>query len=230
MRVKKSLKEENWIIFNQKISRGTMKKLKIAVVIPPFTTLPAHGQGGTERIAEGMINELLIRGHKVTLLGAGRCKTKAKFIQIFSKTISEQNFNTAYTEAARALRIETAYITKVMDFISKNDGKFDVIFNHMRGGYLMLPLAKYLKNPIISIMHLPIFNEVGEVLKLFKSPNIITISNNQRKPVPKVKYLATVYNGINISEFKFDDKPEDYFLFIGAMGEYKTPHLAIQAG
>jgi len=116
-----------------------------------------------------------------------------------------------------------------MDFISKNDGKFDVIFNHMRGGYLMLPLAKYLKNPIISIMHLPIFNEVGEVLKLFKSPNIITISNNQRKPVPKVKYLAIVYNGINISEFKFDDKPEDYFLFIGTMGEYKTPHLAIQA-
>lgn len=68
-------------------------KDKIAVIIPPFKILPAKGHGGIERIAEGMINELLCLGHRVTLLGAGRCQTKADYIPIFPKTISEQKFD-----------------------------------------------------------------------------------------------------------------------------------------
>src|SRR3989344_5486064 len=128
-----------------------MKNLTILIIIPPFTTLPAKGHGGTERIAEGMINELIFLGHKVTLLGAGNCQTKAKFIRIFPKTITEQKFDSAFVEQSRPLRIETAYITKVMKFLLDHDSEFDVVFNHMRGGYMLLPLARFLKTPIISI-------------------------------------------------------------------------------
>lgn len=203
--------------------------MKIAIIIPPFTTLPAKGQGGIERIAEGMINELLARGHEATLIGAGQCETKAKFIQIFPQTISERKFDSATVEVSRPLRIETAYIAKVMEYLLDNDGEFDVVFNHMRGGYLLLPLARFLKTPIISVMHLPIFEEVADVLRMFENPNVITISSAQRKPAPDVNYLATVYNGVNLAEFPFNPKPNDYFLFMGAMGEHKAPHLAIEA-
>lgn len=203
--------------------------MKIAIIIPPFTTLPSKGHGGTERIAQGMINELLKRGHQVTLIGAGQCQTKANFIAIFPKTITEQKFDSAYVEASRALRIETAYITKVMKYLADHDGDFDVVFNHMRGGYLLLPLAQYLTTPIISILHLPLFEEVIDILSQFKEPNIISISNSQQKPAKgRVNFLATVYNGINLKEFKFNDNPKDYFFFMGAMGEHKSPHLAIE--
>lgn len=204
--------------------------MKIAVVIPPFIALPAKGQGGTERIAEGMINELIKRGHNVTLLGAGACKTKAHYAKIFPKTISEQQFDSSSVEGSRALRIETAYIAKVMQYLADHDGEFDVVFNHMRAGYLLLPLAQKLSTPIISVLHLPLFDEVIDVLSQFKKTNYISISNNQRKPAHnRVNFLSTVYNGLDLSEFEFNATPGDYFVFMGAMGEHKNPHVAVEA-
>ena len=205
------------------------KKPKIAIIVPPFTTLPPKGQGGTERIAQEMIEGFIKKGYKVTLFGAGEYKGSANFIQIFKKTITERKIESTYIESSRPLRIEIAYATMVMKEIIKREGEFDVIFNHARGGYLFLPLSLFLKTPIVSIMHLPIFKEVADVLASYKKPNVITISNNQRKNFKNINYLATVYNGINLSEFEFCEKPKDYFLFMGALGEHKNPKDAILA-
>lgn len=204
--------------------------MKIAVLIPPFTQLPAIGQGGTERIAEGMVNELLARGHEVTLFGAGNCQTKAQFVQIFPKTIMNQGVDLSKVEASRPLRMETAYITKIMKYLSDHDGEYDVVFNHMRGGYLVMPLAEKLKTPIISTLHLPLFDDLVDALSQFENPNIVSISNSQRKAAGgRVNFLGTAYNGLDLKEFVFNQKPNDYFLFVGAMSEHKSPHLAIKA-
>ena len=205
------------------------KKSKIAIIVPPFTTVPPHGQGGTERIADEMIEGFVKKGYRVTLFGAGRYKGSANFIQIFKKTINERKINTTYIESSRLLRIESAYIARVMKKIIKREGEFDVIFNHARGGCLFLPLSLFIKTPIISIIHLPIFKEIANILASYKKPNIITISNNQRKGFANINYLGTVYNGINLSEFEFCEKPKDYFLFMGALGEHKNPKDAILA-
>ncbi len=204
-------------------------KLKIAVVAPPFTVVPPKGQGGTERIIYQMTEEFKKRKHSVTLFGAGKCKTSAKFVQIFQKTISERKIDTTYIEASRNLRLETDYIASVMDEILKREKDFDIVFNHMRGGYLFLPLSEFLKIPVVSILHLPIFEELGKLFSHYKNPNIITISNSQRKPAPKVNYLTTVYNGVDLNEFEFCEKPKDYFLFVSAIGEHKNPKEAILA-
>jgi len=206
-----------------------IKHMKIAIIVPPFTTVPPQKQGGTERIAHQMIEGFALRGHKVTLFGTGKYKGSAKFVQIFKKTISERKTDTTYIEASRNLRLESAYNATIMREIIKRDGQFDIIFNHARAGFLFLPLTKYIKTPIVSIMHLPIFKEVADVLTSYKKPNIITISNDQRKDFPKIKYLTTVYNGTDINEFDFCDKPKDYFLFMGAMSEHKNPKDAIIA-
>jgi len=202
---------------------------RIAIIVPPFTTVPPKGQGGTEKIAFAMIEGLHKQGFDVTLFGAGKCKTSARFVQIFEKTISEKKFDTSRIEMSRVLRLETVYITRVMEEIKKREKQFDIVFNHMRGGYLFLSLSQYLKIPIVSILHLPIFKELAELLSQYKKPNIITISNSQRTGFNNVNYLATVYNGVDIEEFKFCSKPKDYFLFIGALGEHKNPKDAILA-
>ena len=206
-----------------------MKKKKVAVIVPPFTTVPPRGQGGTERIAQAMIEGFVKKGYKVTLFGAGKYNGSAQYIQIFKKTISERKIDTTYIEASRALRLESAYMAKVMKEIIRREKEFDIIFNHMRGGYLLLTLSLFIKTPIVSILHLPMFKEMAETLFSYKEPNIITISNSQRKNFPKINYLATVYNGIDIEKFKLNLKPKDYFFFMGAMGEHKNPKDAILA-
>ena len=205
------------------------KNLKIGVIVPPFTTVPPKGQGGTERIAQEMIEGLTKRGYKVSLFGAGKYRGSAKFIQIFKKTTIERKIDTTCIESSRPLRIESAYIARVMREIIKREGEFDIIFNHARGGYLFLPLSLFIKTPIVSILHLPIFKEVADVLSSYKKPNVITISNNQRKGFTNINYLGTVYNGINLSGFEFCQKPKDYFLYMGALGEHKNPKDAILA-
>jgi len=202
---------------------------KIAIITPPFTPLISQKQRGTERIAHEMIEGFFKKGYKITLLGAGKYKGSAKFIQIFKKTIIERKIDTTYIESSRLLRIESAYLARVMKEIIKREGEFDIIFNHARGGYLFLPLSIFIKTPIVNIMHLPIFKEVADVLASYKNPNIITVSNNQRKGFANINYLGTVYNGINLSEFGFCEKPKDYFLFMGTLGEHKNPKDAILA-
>ncbi len=205
------------------------KKAKIAIIVPPFTSVPPKGQGGTERIADQMIEGLTQKGFKVTLFGAGEYKGFADYIQVFKKTISEREVDTTFMESSRPLRIESAYMAKVMAELIKREKEFDIVFNHCRGGYLFLPLTNYLKIPVVSILHLPIFKEVAEVFASYKKPNLVTISDSQRKGFPNINYLATVYNGIDLSEFEFSQKPEDYFLFMGALGEHKNPKDAILA-
>jgi len=205
------------------------KKPNIAIIVPPFTTVPPSGQGGTERIAQEMIEGFAKKGYKVTLFGAGKYKGSAKFIQVFKKTITERKIDTTYIESSRPLRLESAYAARVMKEIIKREEEFDIIFNHARGGYLFLPLSLFIKTPIVSILHLPIFEEMAEVLASYKKPNVVTISNNQRKRFPNINYLATIYNGINLKEFKFCQKPKDYFLYMGALGEHKNPKDAILA-
>ena len=116
-----------------------------------------------------------------------------------------------------------------MKEIIKREKDFDIIFNHTRGNYLFLPLSLFIKTPIVSILHLPIFKEAAQVLSSYKKPNVITISNSQRKGFANINYLATVYNGVNLKEFEFWEKPKDYFLYMGAIGEHKNVKDAILA-
>ena len=208
-----------------------MKKnsLKIAVIAPPLTTVPPKGHGGTERIAYEMAEGFKKRNHKVALFGAGSCKTSTKFIQILKQTIEERKNDIAFTESFRRLRVETIYLAKIIKIILKKEKKFDVIFNHSKNNYLFLPLTPFIKIPIINILHLPLFKEAEEFYSKFKNSNIITVSNSQRKGFSRIKYLATVYNGVNAEKFKLSKKPKNYFLFLGVMGCHKNPKDAILA-
>jgi glycosyltransferase involved in cell wall biosynthesis len=204
-------------------------KNKVAIIAPPFISIPPSGQGGTERIIDETIKGLIERKYDVTLFGAGKYNGKAKFIKVIDKTISDIKIDPEKIEASRLLRLETAYLSLVMQEIIKNEKKFDIILNHARGGYLFLSLTNFIKIPIVSVMHLPIFKEIERIASFYKNPNIVTISNAQRKNFNKINYLATIYNGIDLSEFGFNKKPKDYFLFVGAMGEHKNPKDAILA-
>ncbi|MFH1401975.1 MAG: glycosyltransferase family 4 protein [Parcubacteria group bacterium] len=202
---------------------------KIAVIAPPFTVIPPKGQGGTEKIVYEMVEGFHKKGYKVTLFGAGNCKTSVELIQIFKKPINDIKSNPSHVEISRPLRLEAVYLVKVMEEIIKRRKEFDLIFNHARGGYLFLPLSNFLKIPIITILHLPIFKELAEMLMNYKKTNIITVSNSQRKDFEKIDYLATIYNGVDPDEFIFSPKVKDHFLFMGALGEHKNPKDSILA-
>ena len=205
------------------------KSLKIAVIAPPFTTVPPKGQGGTERNVYDMVEGFKKKRHQVTLFGAGKCKTSADFIRILKRTIEERKNDIALTESFRPFRLETVYLTRIIEYLIKKEGEFDIIFNHSKNNYLFLPLTRLIKTPIINILQLPLFKEAEELYSCFENSNVVTISDAQRKGFPKINYLATIHHGVNTEKFKLSEKPKDYFLFLGAMGPHKNSKDAILA-
>jgi hypothetical protein len=52
-------------------SEDGSKHLRVAVVAPPWFTIPPDGYGGIEAMVHWLVEGLVARGHEVTQIGAG---------------------------------------------------------------------------------------------------------------------------------------------------------------
>jgi glycosyltransferase involved in cell wall biosynthesis len=62
----------------------------------------------------------------------------------------------------------------------------------------------------------------------FKKANYVSISKNQRKPMPNLNFTGNVYNGIEVNKFPFSEKVGNYLAFLGRMSPEKGPLQAIE--
>src|ERR1700730_16378647 len=61
--------------------------LRIAQLAPPFETVPPTGYGGTERVVSTLTEELVRRGHDVTLFASADSRTSARLVPIVDKPL-----------------------------------------------------------------------------------------------------------------------------------------------
>jgi len=206
------------------------RKLRIAILGSVFIPCPPIKQGGTEWVVYYQANGLKKLGHDVTLFAIKGSDTRAKLVPIADKGAVSYDVVLSKMESSRKLRLEMSYIARAAELILRESKKkkFDVIFNHIRGGETMLPLAHTLKTPLVTVMHLPVFAEQVPVYKEYNAP-LTPIANHQKKAFPGLRYTKTVYNGIDPKKFPFNPTPKDYFLCITTIGEHKNTGAAIQA-
>ena len=202
------------------------KKIKIGILAPLFLQVPPKKQGGTEWICYHQANGLVKRGYDVTLFAVKGSKTSAKLVPILDRGVSEYTIDLKTMEASRKLRLEMVSLGLAFTEMLKHN--FDIVFNHARGGEAILPLTKFYKTPIATILHLPIFKEFAELYKIYNAP-LISISLNQRLNFPNLNYVGNVYNGVDTKIFSFNPRPQDYLLLITTIGEHKNTLDAILA-
>lgn len=187
-----------------------MRKLKIAQLVPPWLAVPPKKYGGTELIASYLTEGLVKRGHNVTLFASGDSKTKAKLVSIFPKALYW-----------KGIPWQEPYAPLLHTFSCFEKAKsFDIIHNH--SGYWGLCFSALTKTKIITTYHGD-FNPVVKaktakykILKKFKNSPFVSISNSQRKIKGlKLNFIATIYNGIDVKKFKFNDKPDNYLVWMG---------------
>lgn len=196
--------------------------MKIAMLAPFEEPVPPRKYGGTELVVYNLCEQLVKMGHDVTLLATGDSTTSAKLVPIFEKSLrSDPEVN--------AIDFRDVYkyigVGKVIDYLQKN--KFDIIHNHI--GWRVLAMSQLLNGPTVTTLHGPLdIPYQQKVYGLFKDASYISISNSQRKPMPELNFVATVYNGLDIDKFKFFPEAKDYFAFLGRMSPEKGPIQAIQ--
>lgn len=203
------------------------QKLKIAQVCPLWEQVPPKGYGGIEQVVSWLTEELVQRGHEVTLLASGDSQTAATLkkpcqyaLRHDSKTQGDSwwDLNRKHT-ALEQLQLKWLY---------SHAETFDIIHSHLEMN--ALSFAALSATPTVHTMHMEIIPEAGQLFSQYADQNFISISNAQREPCPTLNYLSTVYNAIDLNDLKFYPKSQapDYLAFVGRLSPDKGVHLAIE--
>lgn len=199
------------------------KKLKIAQLAPLEEKVPPKKYGGVELIVHNITEELVKRGHRVTLFASGDSQTSVKLFPVFSKCLRSLTKTKVDLKTREAYKIFGA--TKIINALRKE--KFDIVHNHFN--WRILAFSPFLKDPLVTTLHGPLNIDYQNLFfKKFSKEFYISISKNQREPMPNLNFIGNVYNGIDVNIFPFNEKPEDYLAFLGRMSPEKGPVEAIK--
>lgn len=200
-------------------------KLRIAQLGTVWETTPPELYGGTERVVSLLTEELVDRGHDVTLFATGDSKTKAKLVSAAPMALYRLNIPWSNVTFP-LLHIYQAY---------KRKDEFDIFHAHlnMPTDYMALMLSKLLNVPTIYTMHFCLPTETGQIsgsakfLREFSKSNYVSISDSQRT-MNKLNFVGTVYNGIDIGKYQYNSKGGEGLIWLGRFSPNKGPVEAIQ--
>jgi glycosyltransferase involved in cell wall biosynthesis len=189
--------------------------MKIAQIAPLWETVPPSTYGGIELVVSLLSDELVRRGHDVTLFASGDSRTLARLEPVYP----------------RALRLDPDIKEHIMyemheaSEVYQRAAEFDIIHSHV--GVWSLALASMVSTPTVHTLHGQFTRDSSRVFSLHRTQPYVSISNSQRKL--DLNYTSTVYNGIDTDAYTFNPKPQQppYLAFLGRFSPEKGPQHAI---
>lgn len=192
--------------------------MRIAQVAPLVEAVPPKFYGGTERIVSYLTEELVRLGHEVTLFASGDSRTSAELVAC----------------GERALRLEAAvfdpipHMLVMLAEVHRRAAEFDVLHFHI--DLLHFPIFQDLAAQTLTTVHgrvdLP---DLPPFYRRFSQFPLVSISDDQRRPLASANWIATVYHGLPHDLLSFSATPRgDYFAFLGRISPEKRPDRAIE--
>jgi len=178
--------------------------MRIAQVAPLAESVPPTLYGGTERVVSWLTEDLVHRGHHVTLFASGDSHTHAELEAV----------------TPRALRLDSnirdcqPYMCMLLDKVAARADEFDVI--HFNIDLIHYPLFRSMADFTVTTLHgrldLP---DLIPFYRAFPDMPLISISRAQRKPMPPVNWMATVHHGMPRTLFRPYADGGGYLAFLG---------------
>jgi glycosyltransferase involved in cell wall biosynthesis len=192
--------------------------MRIAQIAPLHESVPPKLYGGTERIVSYLTEELVRRGHEVTLFASGDSVTGARLV----------------SPCERALRLDPSVRDAIphhmilLEMLRQRAHEFDVIHFHI--DLLQMPLARMLPTRTLTTLHgrldLP---DLVPFYRVFADLPLVSISDDQRRPMPPVNWIGTVHHGLPLDSLPFSPAPSGgYLAFLGRISPEKRPDRAIE--
>lgn len=223
------------------------KRLKVAIVAPPWMALPVNGYGGIELVIEGLITSLKKRDDvEVELFANGQHKIKGVKTRSLYKTSQLENIYKPYFESYAIVR---AHLEFAYNYIKKA-GDFDIIHDHTPhigpAFWSMATANKVLKlPPVLHTFHGPPFESEGslghgsvyntadiEQIEDFGAFYAACISDVMTKTAPKnvrTRLVEAVHNGVDLDLFPFVEQKKNYYITLARFSPYKGQHIAARA-
>ncbi|HIK35544.1 MULTISPECIES: glycosyltransferase family 4 protein [unclassified Thermosynechococcus] len=191
--------------------------MRIAQIAPLWERVPPPAYGGVELVVSLLTEELVKRGHEVTLFASGDSITQANLVSTYPHAI-RLDPNVQEYAVYEALQLGEVF---------SRANEFDVIHSHV--GYTALPYASLVKTPVVHTLHGRFTTDNERIFSQYRNQNYVSISHSQRQ-LRDLNYIATVYNAIAVETHHFYPQPSDppYLAFLGRLSPEKGPHHAIE--
>lgn len=193
------------------------RPMRIGIVAPPWFEVPPRGYGGIEAVVGPLVDQLTLLGHEVVLVGAGASGTHAA---LFAPSYSVAPSSLLGTPVPEMLHAAFAAETFAREGV-------DIVHDHSLAGPL-LALGRGV--PTVVTMHGEVTGDLGRYYELLGSAvHLVAISAAQRRLNPRLNWVATVPNAIDVEDFPFRPHKDGYLLWIGRLCAQKAPDIAIAA-
>jgi glycosyltransferase involved in cell wall biosynthesis len=188
--------------------------VRVAILAPIAWRTPPRHYGPWEQVASNLAEGLVANGLDTTLFATADSITTAKLDAVIAKGYEEDRDQNAKV-------IECLHISNLME----KAADFDIIHNHF--DFLPLTYSGLIKTPMVTTIHGFSSEKIMPVYQKYNKPgNYVSISNSDRNPL--LTYAATIYNGIKVSDFEFNDKPGEYLLYFSRIHHDKGTAEAIE--
>jgi glycosyltransferase involved in cell wall biosynthesis len=179
----------------------TSKPLRIGQIAPLAESVPPKLYGGTERVVAWLIDELIELGQDVTLFASGDSRTRARLVPVWPRALRLGRPRADPTVAQAAL----------LESVAQRAGDLDVLHCHVDWlhGRLDLP-------------------GLPSLVERFPDAPFISISDNQRSPLPQARWLSTVYHGMPPGLLGPSFARGQYLAFLGRLTAEKGPDVAVR--
>jgi glycosyltransferase involved in cell wall biosynthesis len=195
--------------------------MRIALVPPLWTPIPPKTYGGIERIVDLLAEELVRRGHEVTLFGTGDSRTSARLEPVCELNILD-------SMARSGVYVYEVYANAAVARVLERAGDFDVINFHI--GMHWVPFAQLVATPSLFTIHTSASADEQWLARNFSRVALSGISRYQAEKLADGtgREIPVVYNGLDFSMFEPRYERGEYLVFLGRMSHDKNPLDAIR--
>lgn len=193
-----------------------MRPLRIAQLAPLYERIPPELYGGTERVVSYLTEELVRRGHEVTLFASGDSQTSAHLIPGSPRSL----------RLAGLSHMGPPLHLPMLTELYESGDRYDIIHSHV--DYWSFPFARLCSTPTISTMHGRLDVEaLRPIYDRFRDMALVSISDAQRASLPDMNWIGTVYHGLPRDLLNFNPATGKYLAFLGRISPEKRTDLAI---
>jgi glycosyltransferase involved in cell wall biosynthesis len=195
------------------LERMIKRAKRVAVLSPVAWRTPPRHYGAWETVASNLTEGLVARGWDVTLFATRDSITRARLHAVIDKGYEEDP--AADSKVAEYLHIAEAF---------EHATEFDLIHSHY--DFMALCYSRLIRTPVLTTIHGFSSPRIMPVYEKYRDGYYVSISDADRAPA--LNYLATVYNGIDLSLYPFQESAGDDLIFLGRIHPDKGVHLAIE--
>ncbi len=198
------------------------RPLRIAMLAPPWISIPPAGYGGVESVVAALTESLVRRGHELTLFCAPGSRSSADVVELLALSHPDEIERSLY---------EADHVARAFEQIDAGPGgeRFDLVHDHC--GFTALAMADRLRTPMIHTLHGPFTSSTAAFYARHgHKATLVGISRAQIAAAPPgLGPIAMIPNPIAVDDWPLQEEKDDYLLWVGRMTPGKGPQRAIEA-